>query len=96
MSVFKIILNLMVQKAPLNQYYLNIGAHFLKKGAGFQIGQIVKEKHLYEGVYRVSVITGLFYNFQQNKVTHTAEKRIVSVKQEKDLKTMRISDEKKR
>lgn len=83
MSVFKIILNLMVQKAPLNQYYLNIGAHFLKKGAGFQIGQIVKEKHLHGGLYRVSVITGLFYNFQDNKVTHTAEKKILKVDEKK-------------
>lgn len=77
MNVFKIILNLMVQKAPLSQYYLNIGAHFLKKGAGFKIGQIVKEKQLYEGMWRVKVITGLFYDFNTNKVTHTAENRII-------------------
>lgn len=73
----------MVQKAPLSQYYLNIGAHFLKKGAGFQIGQIVKEKHLHDGLYRVSVITGLFYNFQDNRVTHTAEKKILKVDEKK-------------
>jgi hypothetical protein len=86
MILIKMILNLMVNKAPIQQYYLNIGAHFLKKGAGFQVGQIVKEKHLYNGIYRVSVITGLFYNFQDNKVTHTAEKKIVSVKNEQHLK----------
>ena len=80
MNVFKIILNLMVQKAPLSQYYLNIGAHFLKKGAGFKIGQIVKEKQLYEGMWRVKVITGLFYDFNTNKVTHTAENRIINEK----------------
>lgn len=79
MILLKMILNLMVNKAPLSQYYLNIGSHFLKKGAGFQVGQIVKEKHLYDGIYRVSVITGLFYNFQDNKVTHTAEKKILKV-----------------
>jgi len=83
MTVFKIILNLMINKAPLKQYYLNIGSHLLKKGAGFKVGQIVKEKHLYDGVYRVSVITGLFYNFQENKVTHTADKRIVKVDEKK-------------
>lgn len=79
MILLKMILNLMVNKAPLSQYYLNIGSHFLKKGAGFQVGQIVKEKHLYDGIYRVNVITGLFYNFQDNKVTHTAEKKILKV-----------------
>ena len=73
----------MINKAPLKQYYLNIGSHLLKKGSGFKVGQIVKEKHLYNGVYRVSVITGLFYNFQENKVTHTADKRIVKVDEKK-------------
>lgn len=87
MSLFKIILSLMINKAPLKQYYLNIGSHLLKKGAGFEVGQIVKEKHLHDGIYRVSVITGLFYNFQDNKVTHTADKRIISVKNEKELKS---------
>jgi hypothetical protein len=69
----------MISRAPLNQYYLNIGSHLLKKGAGFKVGQVVKEKHLRENIYRVSVITGLFYNFQENKVTHTADKRIMKV-----------------
>ena len=79
MTLLRIILNLMISRAPLNQYYLNIGSHLLKKGAGFKVGQIVKEKHLRENIYRVSVITGLFYKFQENKVTHTADKRIMKV-----------------
>lgn len=83
MSLFKIIINLAISKAPVRQYYLNIGAHFLKKGAGFEIGQIVKEKHLYDGVYRVSVITGLFYDFKSNKVSHTADKKIMKVDEKK-------------
>ena len=83
MALLKLILSLMMNKAPINQYYLNIGSHLLKKGAGFHVGQIVKEKHLYDGIYRVSVITGLFYNFQDNKVTHTADKKIMKVDEKK-------------
>ena len=83
MALFKIILNLAISRAPIRQYYLNIGAHFLKKGAGFQIGQIVKEKRLHDKLYRVSVITGLFYDFQSNKVTHTAEKRVMNLDEKK-------------
>lgn len=79
MTVLKIILNLMIHRAPLKQYYLNVGSHLLKKGAGFEVGQIVKEKRLRKGLYRVSVITGLFYNFQENKVSHTADKKIMKV-----------------
>lgn len=83
MTVLKIILNLMINRAPLKQYYLNVGSHLLKKGAGFEVGQIVKEKRLRNGLYRVSVITGLFYNFQENKVTHTADKKIMKVDEKK-------------
>jgi hypothetical protein len=93
MTTFKIILNLMINKAPLKQYYLNIGSHFIKKGCGFQIGQIVKEKHLHDGIYRVSVITGLFYDFQENKVTHRANKKILRVSHEAALKP--VGNEKK-
>lgn len=80
---FKIVLNLMMSKASKQQYFLNIGAFFLRKGTGFEIGQIVKEKHLGDGLYRVSHITGLFYNFSTNKVTHTAKKGIVRVDEKK-------------
>ncbi len=66
----------MINRAPAKQYFLNIGAYFLKKGAGYYVGQIVKEKELQPGIYRVSVITGLFYNFQTNQVRHTADKTI--------------------
>jgi hypothetical protein len=83
MTVLKIILNLMINRAPLKQYYLNVGSHLLKKGAGFEVGQIVKEKPLSNGLYRVSVITGLFYNFQENKVTHTAGKKTMKVDEKK-------------
>ena len=69
----------MISKAPLKQYSLNIGSFLLRRGSGFYIGQIVKEKKLYGNVYRVSVITGLFYDFKTNKVTHTAEKKIMKV-----------------
>lgn len=79
MTVLKIILSLMIHRAPLKQYYLNVGSHLLKKGAGYEVGQIVKEKCLRKGLYRVSVITGLFYNFQENKVSHTADKKIMKV-----------------
>lgn len=75
--LLKRIISLMANKAPLKQYYLEIGAHFLKKGCGFQVGQIIKEKQLHNNIYRVSVITGLFFNLQTNEITHTADKRVI-------------------
>lgn len=80
MGLFKKILNLMVTRASKQQYYLEIGAHFLKKGSGVKVGQIFKEKKLEHDLYRVSVVTGLFYDFNTNKVNHTAEKRVMKIK----------------
>jgi hypothetical protein len=83
MILLKMIFGLMMNQAPLKQYYLNIGSHLLKKGAGFEVGQIVKEKRLSPGLYRVKVITGLFYDFKTNKVTHTADNRIMKIDEKK-------------
>lgn len=79
----KIVLNLMMSRAPRKQYYLNIGAFLLRRGAGFYIGQIVREKRLQPGLFRVSVITGLLYDFATNKISHTAKKTVMKVDEEK-------------
>lgn len=67
----------MINRAGLEQYRLEIGTYLLKKGCGFEVGQIIAEKRLRPGLWRVKVITGLFYDFQQNKINHTAENRIL-------------------
>ena len=73
----------MVQRAPLKQYYLEIGSYFLKKGSGVELGQILKAKRLEKNRFKVKVITGLFYDFNQNKINHTAENRVIKKKHEK-------------
>jgi hypothetical protein len=75
--MFKLILNLLFARATAKEWQLQIGAHLLKKGCGFQIGQIIREKRTYGKRYRVKVITGLFYDFKTNKITHTAENRVL-------------------
>lgn len=73
------LLGLMIHRAPLQQYRLEIGVHLLKKGCGYQVGQIIAQKRLRPGLFRVKVITGLFYDFQNNKINHTAENRIMKI-----------------
>lgn len=75
--LLKRLIGLMSNKAPLKQYWLEVGVYFLKKGVSYEIGQIIQEKHLRDNMFRVKIITGLFYDFRSNKVTHTAENRIV-------------------
>ena len=75
--MFKLIISLLCNRASTKEWQLQIGAHLLKKGCGFHIGQIIKEKRLYEKRYRVKVVTGLFYDFKTNKITHTAENKVL-------------------
>ncbi|GGA84631.1 hypothetical protein GCM10008015_26760 [Flavobacterium palustre] len=77
MSLFKIVLGLILNKANKKQYYLEIGSHFLKKGCNVQVGQIVDSKRIDHERRRVKVITGIFYDFGLNKITHTTDKRIL-------------------
>jgi hypothetical protein len=75
--MFKIIISLLTNRATTKEWQLQIGAHLLKKGCGFHIGQIIREKRLYGNRYRVKVIRGLFYDFKTNKITHTAENKVL-------------------
>ena len=77
MTLFKTIIGLMANKAPRKQYYLQIGALFIKKGCHVQIGQIVDSKKIDSERRQVKVVTGLFYDFRQNKINHTVSKRIL-------------------
>lgn len=80
MKLLKIILNLMTNRAPRRQYELEIGTYLLRKGCGYELGQVIQEKQLRPGLWRVKIITGLFFDFQQNKINHTAENRILKKK----------------
>lgn len=83
--MFKKIFNLAIRFAPLNQWQMEIGAYLLKKGCGFEIGQIVKEKHLEQGKWKVKVITGIFYDFRENRINHTAENRVITTAAKKRI-----------
>lgn len=67
----------MVNRAPLSQWRLEIGAHLLRKGCGFEVGQVIKEKKLDHNRYRVKVITGLFFDFNKNEITHTTANKVI-------------------
>ena len=75
--MFKIILNLLLNRAKTSEWQLQIGSYLLKKGCGFHVGQIIAEKKIHYNRYRVKVITNLFYDFKENKISHIAENRIL-------------------
>lgn len=86
--MLKIIFSLLWNLAGVKEWQLQIGAYLLKKGCGYKIGQVIKEKKI-EAVgkkpkfgkqkhsYRVKVVTGIFFDFRTNKINHTCENRIM-------------------
>lgn len=76
--MFKIILNLLWTRAKWKQWQLEIGAHLIKKGCGYEIGQIVRTRKIGHDRFKVKVVTNLFYDFGQNQVNHIKENRIIS------------------
>lgn len=78
--MFKILLSLLLNRAKLSEWQLQVGAYLLKKGCGFHVGQIIDEKKIGYKLYRVKVITNLFYNFHKNEVTHTTERKVLHSK----------------
>lgn len=82
--MLKKIINLIATRANKKRWQLEIGTHLLKKGCNYEVGQIVQEKKLRENIYKIKVITGIFYDFKKNEITHTSENKVIR------------SDEKKR
>jgi len=78
--MIKRILNLLWNRASLKTWQLELGAYLLKKGCGYEIGQIVRSRKIGTDRYRVKVVTNLFYDFASNKVNHTLVNRIISKK----------------
>jgi hypothetical protein len=78
--MLKIIFNLVWNRAGKKQWQLEIGAYLLKKGCGYEIGQIIRERKVGHDRFRVKIVTGLFYDFATNKINHTKEDRIISKK----------------
>ena len=91
--MFKKILSLLWRRAGLKQWQMELGALLLKKGCGFQIGQIVQEKRLERGKWRVKVVTGIFYDFNTNKINHTAENRILTTQAKKKFFSLKKSED---
>lgn len=67
MSLLKMIFSLLKNRADKNQYYLEIGVYFLKKGVGRKVGDAFtlpgKKK-------RTVWIDNLYCNFKENRINH--------------------------
>ena len=72
MKLFKIILNLMSNRASKDRWQLEIGTYLLIKGVGYKIGDpiVVQEKNKTRTYY----IANLHFDFSKNQINHTLTK----------------------
>lgn len=74
--MIKRIWELIRANAPRQQYYLEVGAYLLKKGAGYEIGEVAySSKH--RGKKRSHYVNNLYYDFKRNKITHSLSDKLM-------------------
>lgn len=76
--MFKIILSLLWNRANAKQWQMQLGSHLLKRGCGYEIGQILRSRKIGPNRYKVKVVTNLFYDFYENRINHTKENRVIT------------------
>lgn len=73
MNLLKTLLSLIINRAGLKQYYLEIGAYLLRKGAGNKIGDPVK-RHIGKKS-KTFYLANLHYDFANNRINHTLTRK---------------------
>lgn len=77
--LLKRLVSLMVNKAPLKQYYLEIGVHFIKKGSVHKIGHIIGDKRqLHNDRVKVKAVTDVMYSFKSNTISPVITKMVIN------------------
>jgi len=69
MKLFKIILNLMINRANKQRWQLEIGSYLLRKGAGCEIGKPIKR--IENKKVKTYYIANLHFDFSQNRINYT-------------------------
>ncbi|WP_438710851.1 hypothetical protein ACSTS3_19630 [Aquimarina muelleri] len=80
-TLLKKMISLIANRATKKEMYLEIGAYFIKKGANYQIGEIIYKKQLQHHSKRISrakVVSGLSFDFDTNKIYVRKGNKIVS------------------
>ena len=75
--------SLIANKATRKEIYLELGAHFIKKGANYQVGEILYKKKIQgdNKLYKAKVVTNLYFEFDTNKIYVRRNNRFVTPNQ---------------
>lgn len=80
--IIKRLLSLLRHRAPKQQYYLEIGSYFIRKGTGYKVGDAFEYKGK-KGCKQLR-IANLYYNFKLNKITYKLDKKPILNRSEKN------------
>ncbi len=74
--IIKRLIDLLKQGAPREQYYLELGSYFIRKGTGYRVGQPFefaqksRKGDTPKIVKKQLFIGNLFFNFKENRITY--------------------------
>ena len=82
-KLLKKMVSLIANKATRKEIYLELGAHFIKKGANYQVGEILYKKKIQgdHKLYKAKVVTNLYFEFDTNKIYVRRNNRFVTPNQ---------------
>lgn len=78
--MFKLLISLLWNRAKKAEWQLQIGAHLLRKGSGFELGKVTKEQQVGRGRFKINRIIGLKFHFGTNQISPLYEKANVRLK----------------
>ncbi|CDF80579.1 hypothetical protein BN863_28670 [Formosa agariphila KMM 3901] len=79
--MIKKLLSLLWNGAEPRQYFIEVGVYFLKKGVGYEVGQIIREKkinHIKGKSLKVWVVKDITYSLRHNKVDSVLETQLIN------------------
>ncbi|WP_166964630.1 hypothetical protein [Yeosuana marina] len=79
--IIKRLVGLLKHRAPKEQYFLELGSYFIRKGTGYKVGDAFE----YQGkkASKTLFISNLYYNFKLNKITYKLDKNPILNRSEK-------------
>ncbi len=82
--IIKRLFSLLKNKAPKEQFFLELGSYFIRKGTGYKVGNTFEYKQRKTGKPKTFYISNLFFNFRENKVTYTLSKNPILIPEDEE------------
>ncbi len=82
--IIKRLFSLLKNKAPKEQFFLELGSYFIRKGTGYKVGDTFEYSQRKTGKSKTFYISNLFFNFKLNKVTYKLSKNPILIPEDEE------------